>query len=264
MNSNLASAEPLDARPAPTFDSSVPLHHQIYLQVRREIADGLWAGRTDFPGEREVAERFGASVITARSALDRLNAENWIKRQRGKRPVVIHQPPSSKTEVRPDLMPVGRFRPYKYDVLFADVRIAPAEACDVFDLDAGSNLWQCSRVRSFEGRPHSVTHNAQRPEVGLLHAPSDLEKYPMTRLLARHGHTVSVMRRRISIGLAPPLATAALGLTIADPVLTIGFTLHDKADEVLQWVRLYLHPDHTTPEETMDIASGTWSAAEPM
>ncbi len=264
MSPRFASAESTGVGATPTFDPSVPLHHQIYIQLRREIADGLWTGRSDFPGEREVAELYDASVITTRSALDRLNAEGWIKRQRGKRPTVLYEPSAGNTTTRPDLMPGVRIRPYTYDVLFADERIAPAEACAAFGLEAGSTLWQCSRVRSYDGRAHSVTHNAQRPEVGALHDPSDLGKHPMTRLLARQGFDVAVMRRRISIGHGPLQATAALGLSIADPVLTITFTLHDKDDEVLQWVRLYLHPDRTTPEETMDLEHGTWSAAEQM
>ena len=54
------------------FDPAVPLQHQIYLQVRSEIEDGLWLDRDDFPGERDLADRYGVSVITTRAALDRL------------------------------------------------------------------------------------------------------------------------------------------------------------------------------------------------
>ncbi len=246
------------------FDASIPLHHQIYLQLRREIADGLWTGRTDFPGEREVADTFGASVITARSALDRLNTEGWIQRQRGRRPRVLHELTESSVVEQPDLVPVGNTPRYDYEVLFADVRIAPAPACSAFDLEPGSELWQCSRMRSHGGRPHSVTHNAQRPEVGALHTRADLERYSMTRLLGRQGLPIVAMRRRMSIGLAPMTATSALGLTVADRVLTITFTLWDDSDEILQWVRIYMHPDVPTPEETMKFTTGTWAASERM
>ncbi len=243
------------------FDPSIPLHHQIYLQLRHEIADGLWIGRDDFPGEREVAEVFGASVITARSALDRLNGEGWIRRHRGRRPQVLHAPTLAHS-TNAMLMPVAGFRPSSYDVVFADVRVAPAEACAAFELDAGSELWQCSRVRSLDGRPHSVTHNAQRPEVGALHDPDDLRAYPMVHLLGQRGHTIARMRRHMSAGQAPAHATSALGLSIAASVLTITFTLHDQTDDIVQWVRLYMHPDVPTPGEMMDLATGTWTTTE--
>jgi len=45
-----------------------------------EILDGLWIGRHDFPSERDVAERFGVSVITSRAALDRLEAASGHRR----------------------------------------------------------------------------------------------------------------------------------------------------------------------------------------
>ena len=62
-----------------------PLQHQIYLQVRSEIEDGLWLDRDDFPGERDLADRYGVSVITTRAALDRLADEGWVERRRGPR-----------------------------------------------------------------------------------------------------------------------------------------------------------------------------------
>lgn len=247
-----------------TFDPTVPLHHQIYLQLRHEIEDGLWAGSDDFPGEREVGERFGASAVTARTALGRLRDDGWIKRQRGRRPVVVYDPVRGSQEQRPVLVPVGRVRPYAYEVLFAETRVAPADACNAFGMPPGTELWQCSRLRSYEGQPHSVTLNAQRPEVGERHTKRALRSRPMFELLTAQGFTISQMRRRMRIGQAGTEVTSALGLSLAEPVLITTFTLHDQEDALIQWVRIFLHPEHSTPEETMDLATGAWSATEAM
>ncbi|MGW0581318.1 GntR family transcriptional regulator [Streptomyces sp. NPDC002920] len=51
------------------LNPDVPMQQQIYRQLKAEILDGLWVGRTDFPGERELAERFNVSVVTARTPL---------------------------------------------------------------------------------------------------------------------------------------------------------------------------------------------------
>ena len=83
------------------LSQDIPLHHQIYLQVRTEINDGLWVGREGFPGEDGLAERFGVSVITARKALERLTTEGWVERSRGRRPRVIRAPAGASVE--PDL-----------------------------------------------------------------------------------------------------------------------------------------------------------------
>jgi len=255
-----------DSPAAPVvFDPAVPLHHQVYLHLRREIADGLWQGRDDFPGEREVAEHLGISVITSRAALDRLAGDGWIERRRGRRPRVLYRLESDgdpAPEAGPGMFEFGPFRPYAYRVLLAETRIAPAEACAAFGVPAGERLWQCMRLRGVGGKAHSVTHNVQQPDVGEQHTADELEQEPMAQLLTRAGHTIHRLRRRIGVLHAPALVAEALGLTIAEQVLVATFTLHRPDDSVLEWVRIYLHPDQSTPEETMDFTTGTWSAAE--
>jgi GntR family transcriptional regulator len=245
------------------FDPAVPLHHQVYLHLRREIADGLWQGRDDFPGEREVAEHLGVSVITSRAALDRLADEGWIERRRGRRPRVLYRLESACDPAPgPGMFEFGPFRPYDYQVLLAKTRIAPAEACTAFGVPAGEQLWQCMRLRSADGKAHSVTHNVQQPDVGERHTTDQLEHEPMVQLLTRAGHTIHRLRRRFGVMRSPALVADALGLTIAEQVLVATFTLHRPDDSVLEWVRIYLHPDQSTPEETMDFTIGKWSAAE--
>ncbi|GAA5163124.1 hypothetical protein GCM10023321_49530 [Pseudonocardia eucalypti] len=250
-----------------TFDPAVPLHHQVYLHLRGEIADGLWQGRDDFPGEREVAEQLGVSVITSRAALDRLASDGWIERRRGRRPRILYRLESAgdpAPEAGPSMFEFGPFRPYAYRVLLAETRIAPAEACAAFGVPAGERLWQCMRLRSVDGRSHSVTHNVQHPGVGERHTADQLEQEPMVQLLTRAGYTIHRLRRRVGILHSPALVTEALGLTIAEQVLVTTFSLHHPDDSVLEWVRIYLHPDQSTPEETMDFATGKWSSAEHM
>jgi GntR family transcriptional regulator len=243
------------------FDSAIPLQHQVYVQLRHEIADGVWEGAT-FPGEEELARRFGVSVITSRAALTRLVAEGWIERARGRGTRVVFQPARATPASGPALFPVGPHRPYRYEVLFAGERTAPAEACIAFGLAPGSELWQCSRLRSYEGRPHSVTHNAQRVEVGGRHTAHRLATMPMGRIFAAEGIDLRSLRRRMSVTHAPVGVAEHLGLTLADPVLVTTFTAHDPADEILEWVRIYVHPDEPAPEEWLDLRAGTWSSTE--
>ena len=247
------------------FDPAVPLQHQIYLQLRHEIADGLWLDRGDFPGEKELATLYGVSVITSRAALDRLAAEGWVQRQRGRGTRAIHQPIPTPAGDGPALLPVefprGKRLPYRYDVLDASVRIAPVDACAAFSEPPGTELWQCKRLRRYRGKPHSVTHNAQRPEVGLRHRPADLRSKPMAEILSGQGIELRRMRRRMHATSAPPFVAERLDLTIVDPVLLVTFTMHDDDDRPVEWVRIYLHPNQPAPQETMDLTSGTWSAS---
>lgn len=243
------------------FDPAIPLHHQVYLQLRQEISDGVWAAGP-FPGEQELARRFGVSVITSRGALTRLVADGWIERARGRGTRVVFQPARTTAPPGPALFPVGPHRPYAYRVLFADVRAAPAEACVAFGVAPGSDLWQCSRLRSYEGRPHSVTHNAQTVDVGGRHTAHRLATMPMGRIFAAEGIELRSLRRRMSVAHAPVGVAEHLGLTLADPVLVTTFTAHDPADDILEWVRIYVHPDEPGAEERLDLRAGTWSSTE--
>jgi GntR family transcriptional regulator len=245
---------------APAFDPSVPLQHQLYVQLRGEIADGAWEGR-DFPGEQELATRFGVSVITSRGALSRLVHDGWIERARGRGTRVVHHP-DAPAAAGPPLFTVGRHRPYTYEVLFADVRTAPAEACAAFGLAPGSELWQCSRVRSYEGVPHSVTHNAQRVERGRVHTARRLATMPMGLIFSAEGIERGSLRRRMSAMHAPVGVAEHLGLTLADPVLVNTFTVYDVEGDVLEWVRISVHPDQASPEEFLDLRTATWSSGE--
>lgn len=245
------------------FDPAVPLGHQIYLQLRAEIADGLWLNRPDFPGEQEAARRFGVSVITAKAALDRLAEEGWVERRRGRGTRAL-RPPSAPAAPPVPLLPVGPKRPFRYSVLFVTEEVAPADACRAFGLPAGSVLWQCSRLRSYGGRPHSVTHNAQLPEVGRRHSARALAHLPMGEILESEGHTRAAVRRHFGVTQAPGVVARHLGLTLADAVLEAVFTVEGVEGRALEWVRIHLHPRYKTPEESMDLHSGTWSAAGPI
>jgi hypothetical protein len=69
---------------------------------------------------------------------------------------------------------------------------------------------------------------------------------------------------RPQAGEAPEAVGGEVHLLNDLSVLTITFTLHDDADEILQWVRIYMRPDVPTPEETMQFATGTWAASQRM
>lgn len=249
------------------LDSDVPLHHQVYLHLKAAIADGLWVGRDDFPGEVDVAKQFGVSVITSRRALNRLVTEGYIDRGRGRRTRVVMHPQSQQGEAAaPAIIQTGASgaRAFAYRVLARGVEVAPIEACSAFGLPAGSKLWLCSRLRTFNGRPHSVTLNAQPIALGKRLPLAKLSKLPMTRILRDMGVVFASLRRRMSAALAPPEVARHLGLTLNDPTLVYTFTHHDPGDAIVQWVRIWVRFDEPAPDEVFSYETRTWSASDAM
>ncbi len=240
------------------LDPNIPMHHQIYIQLRMEILDGLWVGRSDFFGEEELAAKFNVSKITSRRALERLDAERLIRRERGRRTVVIYDPRNAKPLVSaPAMFPLGPLH-FEYKVLSIGVAIVPAEACAAFDLPPGSHLWSCSRLRSFEGRPHSITLNVQTPEFGAHHAIQDLEAMPMPLLLARAGKAPVRLYRRLGVALPSMEVARYLGISLQDSTLVYTYTLFDENEEIVEWVRIHVHPREPVPLEKMNLIQGTW------
>src|SRR5258706_8079320 len=211
------------------LNPDVPLHHQIYLQLKAEIGDGLWVGRADFPGEIELDERFGVSVITTRKALGRLDSERWIDRGRGRRARVLRGPSLLTRVAAPEVVHHihGKPQSFKYQVLRHGTDIAPSEAWAAFGLPAGSKLWLCNRLRTFRGRAHSISLNAQAIALGESHSMAQLRRYPMIDILRKSGIQLSTLSRTLGASLAPALAARHLGLTIHDPALTYTFSYYD-------------------------------------
>lgn len=246
--------------------ADVPLYHQIYLHIRSEILDGVWVGRDDFPGEIDLAAQFGVSVITSRKALDRLAAEGFIERSRGKRTRVLRQPEPARQGAGPAMIQTraGMPRDFSYRVLSRGVYVAPGEACQAFGLEHGSRLWLCSRLRTFRGHAHSVTLNVQQVELGERLSAAKLQKYPMTQLLREEGVQFARLTRRVSASLAPPHVARHLGLTLNEPTLVYTFAHHNVQGEVVQWVRIWVRPDEPSPDEVYSYATGTWTMSATM
>jgi len=242
------------------LNPDVPLHHQIYLQVRAEIDDGLWVGRKGFPGDCELAERFGVSVVTARKALERLTTEGWVERGRGRRPRVLRNPSPVKRESAGEVFHhVGKPHSFTYRVLQRGMDVAPAEACTAFALPPGSKLWLLSRLRVFKNRPHSVTLSAQPRELGESVPVAKLRKLPMHQILTDAGIEVQSLSRALSVSVATPLVAKHLRLTIHDPTLVYTFLYSDVRGRTVDWTRIFVHPAEPSPIEVFNFKTGRWS-----
>lgn len=243
--------------PTNTIDRALPLQQQILGELRSEIDDGLWVGRTGFYTEKEIAARFGVSLITSRAVLDRLAEEGFLDRGRGRRSIPIDRPVPQKDFVAAPLI-LAADRNFRYRLHTEGVSIAPREACRAFGMPAGSELWQCMRVRQLEGAVHSVTHNAQLPETGARHSAADLAQRPMFEILREQGEALSALRRRVS-AIAPPQSIAALlGVKGGTPSLLYTCTVHRPDRSVIEWVRIYLNPDVEPGPEEFDLGSARW------
>ncbi|MBY3985672.1 GntR family transcriptional regulator [Rhodococcus fascians] len=236
----------------------VAMQIQIYRHLRAEILDGLWVDRDDFPGERDLAARFGVSVITSRAALERLAVEGYVIRGRGLRTRAVHEPPEAKPPA-PRVIAEEMARDTTITMLERGISVAPAAACRAFGLPLGGSLWQCLRLRTVGGKPDIVTQNSQRPEVGERHSRADLDSKPMLAILRSEGLNATTVTRHAGVAMPPPLVARALQVSITDVLLVTFVSVYDGEGEILDWVRAYSHPGRREPADVLDLATGQWS-----
>ena len=67
----------------------IPLHHQVFRDLKSALDAGEWRPGDRMPTERELAERYGCSLITIRHALSELVREGRIERTRGRGTFVL-------------------------------------------------------------------------------------------------------------------------------------------------------------------------------
>jgi GntR family transcriptional regulator len=134
----------------------IPLYHQLYVVVKRKIEGGELRQGALIPAEKDLGAFFGVSRITVKRALDELEAEGYVSRQRGRgthvtykyEPKVLRAPLDGMLE---SLAIMGRETQVRL-VEFTRV-MAPPQVADALQLAPEQLVDRAIRVRSTEGLP---------------------------------------------------------------------------------------------------------------
>ena len=62
----------------------LPLYFKVMMEIRENILSEEWAPGAQIPGEMDLAQRLGVSVITIRQALGQLVHEGYVRREKAK------------------------------------------------------------------------------------------------------------------------------------------------------------------------------------
>lgn len=62
----------------------IPLYHRAYVILLQKIMDGSYPAGSPFPSEDDLAETFSVSRVTIRKAMESLEREGRVLRQRGR------------------------------------------------------------------------------------------------------------------------------------------------------------------------------------
>ena len=133
----------------------VPLHHQVYLDLRSALDRSDWRAGDMLPPERELATTYACSLITTRRALDELAREGRLERVRG-RGTFVTEPPivcniSGPVSFADDVRSLG-FKPYS-EVLTARTEPASPSVARALALEPGAPVHCLERIRGADSMP---------------------------------------------------------------------------------------------------------------
>jgi GntR family transcriptional regulator len=133
----------------------VPLHHQVYLHLTAALDGGEWKRGKQIPTERELAERYGCSLITVRRALDELAREGRLERTRG-RGTFVAEPPIVRDILGPagfadEIRALG-YRPYSV-VVTARAEEASLAVAAALAIPPGAPVHYLERIRGADDVP---------------------------------------------------------------------------------------------------------------
>src|SRR5271166_4698210 len=214
----------MNTRSAPvTPGGGVPLHRQLFLVLRDEIARGAIAAGDPLPTEQALGEQFGVSRITVRRALADLADQGYIERRQGvgsfaRQPAAPVRRPASGSYM--DELRQTEFET-QAEVLELDLRPAPPAVSGTLDL--GDESLHITRVRRERrtGEPLMVTE-AWLP-AGLAGAITEakLRRAPLYRLLSDAGIVVDRMQHEITAEIAGPRYAQLLDTVIGSALLRV-------------------------------------------
>ena len=226
----------------------VPLHHQVYLDLVSALEKREWAPGDRLPPERELAVRYGCSLITVRRALTELAREQRIERTRGRGTFVLHprleldfggsQSFSDEMQTR-GLDPATR-------LVAARPESAGESVAMALDLEIGSPTLYLERLRLAGGEPLLLeqVHLPAERFPGLL--ASDLENNSLYDLLTnRYGTRIVRAREAIEPVLLRTREAQLLDQAPGRPALLIEGIAFDADGRPIEFARSYVRGDRT-------------------
>lgn len=226
----------------------VPLHHQVYLDLRAALDSGEHKVGDRLPPERDLARLYGCSLITVRRALDELAREGRLQRQQGKGTFVLA--PRLDVGIADSLSFTEEMQRRGLDAETRLIASRPEAATEsvaqALALQPGSPTLYVERLRLAGGEPLllEMVHLPAERFPGLL--ASDLEHGSLYDLLTeRYGTPVARAREALEPVLLPAREARLLGVRPRSLGLLVEGTAFTHNETPVEYGRTFVRGDRT-------------------
>jgi GntR family transcriptional regulator len=236
-----------------------PLYHKVYLVLREQILDHKFVDGTPMPSELELARAFSVSRVTLRKALEVLERDALILRQRGRG--TFATPPAITGPVQGDisglvenLITMGLTT--KVVVLEFEYTRTPPDVAAEMGVPAGTLAQRTVRVRSLKGKPFSYAVTYVREDVGRTFDADKMASTPLLRLFEMAKIKISGAEQRISAIAADYTVAKHLAVDVGAPLLSIKRVVRDEDNSAVEHIRVSYRPDMYEFELNLSLADG--------
>jgi len=228
-------------------DSSQPLYLQIRDSLQQQIESGIYTDGARLPSERDLAESFGVSRMTARQAVQMLIQDGLLSTRVGKGTFV--QRPRLNPELREltsftDDMQRAGARPSSRVVL-ATVGPADSDIAGHLDLEVGCEVVKLHRLRLADGEVIAL----ERAHIDHSRCPGLLDGHDFARhslyqvLKEKYGIHLMWASEIISARMPDREERSLLELGYNVPVLSMKRVTYNERNEAIEYVRSCYHSE---------------------
>jgi GntR family transcriptional regulator, N-acetylglucosamine utilization regulator len=239
----------------------VPLHHQVYLDLKAALDGQEWRPGDRLPTERELASRYGCSLITVRRALTELTREQRLERTRGKGTFVlwprIERDWDARLSFAQDMMVRGLNPGTR--LVGARPESAGEAVARALELEVGSPIVSLERLRLAEGEPLLLeqVHLPAERFPGLLAA--DLENHSLWDILAdRYDTRVGRARQSLEPVLLPHREARLLGRPPRSLALLVEGVAFSSEGVPVEFGRTFVRGDRTRYYIERVVVRSSW------
>ncbi|MFD9794712.1 GntR family transcriptional regulator [Streptomyces sp. NPDC059070] len=237
------------------LNRKLPLWYQVSQSLRASILGRTPDASLRLPTEEQLAAHYGVSVLTMRQALKELEEEGLITRHR-RRGTFIEPTARRGTPVRLlgsiDAI-VAQQSGEPTTVLGHGPEPVPGELAEHFPDCDSVVTYRRLRRDGGSGEPTNWAENAVRPELAAAIDVSDLERWPMTKVLRDAvGVRISRITDTVEARLADPLTAELLEVPLLSPILHYTGVTYDADGRVADVARIRYRGDRFSFSVTVE------------
>lgn len=221
--------------------SGTPLYLQVSQALEKQIASGEFPPGSRLPGDVEISETHGVSLITARAAMRVLIDKKRIVRYPGKGTFVLTDdqvPAEWRLGSLADLVLIGKKS--QFVLLERRLCVPPRWIAEKYALARGAKLYLFRTARETRGERFTVTDIYHPLEIGKRIRAEDLEalkaqsKLMVTVAQEKSGLRAHSIRQYLSADLADAQTVRDLGIELGAPYLLVERDFYSEDGRLIQ------------------------------